>query len=258
MPVSAEALGPKSGRNLLDAGADEVLMPCIDTFDEAVGRAAAVGGPVTVHAPANRIGDPHDAVKLLAHNGIERVLTVSGNPGHGNGAHRLDEIIDVFRANGIHVSVGAYPEDYFTRTSAAHRQKSASILASKQAAGAQRIITQASFDVGNMCRWGETVRQAGVTLPIHVGVMAQVPRKALASVLRNARVEILQERSLRAMNRPNLDLIFRMLRSRLPDPTGFIERVAGCDWLGPDDGFHLFAYGADVRPLIEAARAANA
>lgn len=258
MPVSAEALGPKSGRNLLGAGVDEVLMPCIDTFEEAVGRAAAVEGPVTVHAPANRVGDPQDAVKLLAHKGLDRVLAVSGNPGHGNGAHGLDEMIGVFRANDIHVSVGAYPEDYFTRTSESHRRKSASILLRKQSAGAQRIITQASFDVRNMCRWGEAVRQAGVTLPIHVGVMAEVPRKALAAVLRNARAELLHERSLRAMNRANLDLIFRMLRSRLPDPTGFIERVAACDWLGADDGFHLFAYGAGVGPLIAAARSAHA
>ncbi len=254
MPVSAEALGPKSGRDLLDAGAGEVLMPCIDTFEEAVGRAAAVNGPVTVHAPANRIGDPHDAVKLLAHHGLERVLAVSGNPGHGDGAHDLHEVIRIFRAHAIHVSVGAYPEDYFTRTSAAHRRKSALVLLDKQDAGAQRIITQASFDVDNMCRWGATLRRAGVTLPIHAGVMAEVPRKALISVLRNARAEIFSQRNLSAISRPNLDLIFRMLRSRLPDPKTFIERVAACDWMGPSDGFHVFAYGADVRPLIAAAR----
>lgn len=258
MPVSAEALGPKSGRDLLEAGVDEVLVPCIDTFDEAVGRAAAVDGRVTVHAPANRVGDPHAAVRLLSHHGLGRVLAVSGNPGHGEGAHGLDEVIGVFRAHDIHVSVGAYPEDYFTRTSDAHRRRSASILARKQGAGAQRIITQASFDVRNMCRWGETVRAAGVTLPIHVGVMAEVPRRALASVLRNARAEILHERSLQALNAPNLDLIFRMLRSRLPDPAAFIERVAACDWLGRDDGFHVFAYGADIRPLIAAARSVHA
>jgi 5,10-methylenetetrahydrofolate reductase len=258
MKVSAEALGPRSARDLFAAGADEVLMPCINTFDEAVGRAAAVQGPVTVHAPANRVGDPHEAVKLLAHNGLDSVLAVSGNPGHGEGSYALDEIIAVFRANGLHVSVGAYPEDYFTITGAAHRRKSASILSAKQGAGAQRIITQASFDMRNMCRWLETVRQADVTLPIQVGVMAEVPRKALASVLRNARAEIFSERSLRAMNRPNLDLIFRMLRSRLPDPARFIEKVAACEAMSARDGFHVFAYGADIRNLIEAARRAGA
>ena len=74
-------------------------------------------------------------------------------------------------------------------------------------------------------------------------------------MLRSARAEILSERSLRALNRPNLDLIFRILRSRLPDPRDFVTRVAACDWMRAQDGFHVFAYGADIGPLVAAARA---
>src|SRR5699024_7369886 len=115
----------------------------------------------------------------LREAGITRVLAVSGNPGHGRGTRTLYELIEFFREHDLHVSVGAYPETYFRTTGDSHRSKSASILLDKQAAGAQRVMTQASFSVENMQQWLVTLRSRGVTLPVHVGVMAPVPGNTL-------------------------------------------------------------------------------
>jgi len=257
MYVSAEALGPKSGNSLLEAGADEVLMPCIGALEDAIDKAARVSGPVTVHTPANRAEDPAALARRLRDHGIDSVLAVSGNPGHGRGTRTLYELIPRLREQGIHVSVGAYPEDYFTRTSRAHRAKSASILVDKQAAGADRVITQASFDTENLRKWLEVLRSRGVTVPVQVGVMAHVPRKTLGKFLRDARAEILSHPRLQLANRPNLDLLFRMLRSQMPSPEGFIRTVASMPEMGRHDGFHVFSYGADVTPMIEAAKASG-
>lgn len=257
MKVSAEALGPKNARSLLDAGVDEVLLPCIDRFEDAVAKAGRVEGPVTVHAPANRIEDPEQALACLQENGVKSLLVVSGNPGHGRGTRTIYELIPFFRSHGLHVSVGAYPEDYFTSTSRAHRSKSASILVNKQAAGADRIITQACFNSSNVRKWLLTVRSRGVTVPIHVGVMASVPRKTIGTVLKNTRAEIFSHPRMQVANKPNLDLFFRMLRSTMPSPERFIENVGAANELGPEDGFHIFAYGTDVSSLVAAAHAAR-
>jgi len=253
MRASAETLGPAGARTLHAAGADEVLMPCIGQLEEAASRARRVAsGPVTLHVPANRVGRPEDALALLQHHGIDSALVVSGNPGHGRGDLTIYELIPYLRDHGIHVSVGAYPENYFATTSVAHRARSAGIVVDKQAAGAQRIITQASFSRENMRLWLEVVRSRGVTLPIHVGVMAPVPRRALAAVLRSARAEIFSHPRLQALRRENLDLLLRMLRSRIPDPVRFIREVGSLPEMRAEDGFHVFTHGADVRELIAA------
>lgn len=258
MQVSAEGLGPKSARELFAAGADEVLIPCIGPLDDTIAKAAKVDRPVTVHAPANRITDAEYTLERLHEAGVVRVLVVSGNPGHGRGTRSLYEVIELFRTHGLHVSVGAYPETYFRTTSDNHRVKSASILVDKQAAGAQRILTQASFSIDNMKKWLATLRAGGVTLPVHVGVMPPVPTRTLEAVMREARAELFSHPRTRAMRRANLDMMFRMLWSHVPtSPEQFIAQVGALDSVGPGDGFHVFSYGADVSALIAAGHAAG-
>lgn len=254
MHVSAEALGIRSAARLIEAGAEEILIPCTGDLDEAIDKAAGVADPVTVHVPANRVDDVERVVARLDASGIQRALVVSGNPGHGEGVRTVYELIERFRNQGIHVSVGAYPESYFTLTSSAHRAKSAAIVLDKQAAGAERVITQASFSVGNMRQWLQTARARGVVIPVHVGVMVRVPRRVFQAVMRNARAEVFSHPRVRAANRVSLDLFLRMLRSRLPDPVEFVRQVGASPEMGGDDGFHVFSYGADASRLIDAAR----
>src|SRR5699024_11977283 len=157
----------------------------------------------TVHVPANRVTDPERTVERLRQAGITRVLAVSGNPGHGRGTRTLYELITFFREHGLHVSVGAYPETYFRTTSDHHRAKSVSILVDKQAAGAQRVMTQAGFSVDNMKKWRALLRAGGVTLPVHVGVMPPVPGHTLEAVMRDARAELFTHPRTQAMNEAN-------------------------------------------------------
>lgn len=256
MWVSAEALGAGGARRLLNGGADEVLIPCIGRLEDAVARAAAVpGGPVTLHLPANRVSDCEAAVEVLVRHGLKSALVVSGNPGHGPADLTVYQLIACLRANGIQVSVGAYPESWFSRSGPRHRMKSAGILADKEAAGAQRIITQASFNADNMAQWIRTIRSHGVDLPVQVGLMAPVPRRALAATLRSARAEFFRHPRVKALSRENLDMVFRMLRSRIPDPARFVRAVVGADVLGPADGMHIFTYGSDITALMTTIRA---
>lgn len=258
MQVSAEALGPKSARELFAAGANEVLMPCVGEIDDAIDKAAKVEGTVTVHAPANAITNPQGTLERLREAGITRVLAVSGNPGHGRGTHTLHELIRLFRAQGLHVSVGAYPETYFRTTSDSHRAKSVAILADKQAVGAQRIMTQASFGVDNMEKWLTALRSGGVTLPVHVGVMPPVPGNTLEAIMSEARAELFTHPKTQAMSKPNLDMMFRMLWSHVPtSPEEFITEVGCLNSMNHDDGFHVFSYGKDVSRLIAAGHEAG-
>src|SRR5699024_10591365 len=257
MHVSAEALGSKSARELLQAGADEVLMPCINSLEEAIDKAARSGGHVTVHTPANRVADRDKTCEQLRAAGVSSVLVVSGNPGHGTNIPALGELIHFFREQGFHVSVGAYPEAYFRRTSAHHRARSATTLLGKQSAGARRVITQASFSAENMRKWLATVRPRGLRLPVQVGVMQQVPGRMLAKVADNARAEIFAEPGMQAFSKENMDMLFRMLWSHVPHPEDFITEVGALVQMDHRDGFHLFGDGADVSDLIATARSAG-
>lgn len=254
MQVSVEALGPKGGRKLLESGAQEIFVPCIGQIHEAVARAAKIGDAATVHTPLNRITDADETLRLLGDNGIRNVLMVSGNPGHGERRYGFDDLIPRFREAGIHVSVGAYPEDHFVRTGARHRARQIGILQDKQALGADRIVTQACFRTSNALQWLDELRAADVALPVHLGVSARIPNKTLKMMMTQALKEARHAPIAWLNNKPNLDLLVRMVWSRFFASAGFVEAIqAGRSGHGPE-GFHIFSYGADVLPIIEAAR----
>ena len=254
MQVSVEALGPKGGRRLLESGAQEIFVPCIGRIEESVERATRIGGPVTVHTPLNRIADADETLELLTANGIGRVLMVSGNPGHGQRRYGFEDLIPRFRDAGIHVSVVAYPVNNFMRTGAHHRARQAAILRDKYQAGADRIVTQAAFRVGNALQWLDALRAAGVPLPVQLGVSARIPPKTLKMMMRQAVREARHAPVAWLRNKPGLDLLARMLRSRFFAPDGFVDAIRDRRSGHGPEGFHIFSYGADVLPIIEAAR----
>ena len=254
MQVSVEALGPKGGRKLLESGAHEIFVPCIGRIPDAVERAAKIGAAATVHTPLNRIADADETLGQLSDNGIRNVLMVSGNPGHGERRYGFSDLIPRFREAGLHVSVGAYPEDHFGFTSRRHRSRQITILREKYELGADRIVTQASFRQDNALRWLEDLRAAEVPLPVHLGVSASIPRKTLKMMIGQALRDARQAPVATLRNKPNLDLLVRMLWSRFFSPERFVDNIqAGRTGHGPE-GFHIFSYGADVLPIIEAAR----
>jgi methylenetetrahydrofolate reductase (NADPH) len=256
MNVTVEALGPKSARQLLDAGAGEVMIPCIGDLDSALERAARVPGPVTLHVPANRVADPADTATRLRQRGIRRVLAVSGNPGVGPGGVGVGvgEMIEALAGAGLHVSVGAYPENWFSIPGSARRRaRSAAILADKQAAGARRIVTQAGFDPRSAIRWLETIRAAGIEVPVHVGVMPALPWQRVRRLAARAARDLLS-RGATSLSRPDADLLMRLLRAPVSRPRRYVHEIGTAGVLKPGDSFHVFAQGVEAGELLAACR----
>lgn len=254
MKLTVEALGPKSGNRLLAAGAAGIMIPCVHGLADTIARAARVHGPVTAHVPANGVVNLAETAQRLADNGITRILAIAGNPGRGYTRYGVYDLIEYFSHKGFEVSVGSYPEAYLGMSSARHRDRSARIVAKKQAAGAHRVITQASFNAANMGKWLVSVRNHGTTLPIHIGVMPAVPWRVTAKIMVRTLAEN-RNHPVRLMNMPNIDLLFRTLRSRVHDTVRFIHGVYRVGALCPDDAFHIFSHGVRVDELIDEALA---
>lgn len=249
MNITVEALGPKSGNRLLAAGAKQVMIPCIHKLDDTIDKATQVRGPVTPHIPANRVIDLQKTSEKLKNSGITSVLAISGNPGHGRSRYNVYDLIEHFSGAGFEVTVGSYPEGYLTTSNARHRIHSARIVADKQAAGAHRVITQASFNAENMRQWLAELRNHSITLPVQLSVMPTVPWRIIARMMFRMAVEN-RKHPIRQINMPNIDLFFRALRSHLQDTLGFIRATQTTGMLDADDGFHVFSYGANVDDLV--------
>lgn len=249
MKVTTEALGPKSGNRLLASGAARIMIPCIHHLDDAIRHAGRVNGPVMAHVPANRISDLQATEKQLADHGITSILALSGNPGHGQNRYTVYDLVEHFSSAGFQVAVGGYPEGYLGTTGARRRRRSVDIIMRKQAAGAHRIITQASFNAANMRKWLVSLRDRGVTLPVHISVMPTVPWR----IIRRMMIRTLSENRkhpMRQINMPNIDLLYRVLRSHTQNTFRFIDDVQRHNLLGPEDAFHIFSYGVNVDDLI--------
>lgn len=253
MQVTVEALGPKSGNRLLGAGATRIMIPCVHALDDAINAASQVRGPVTLHVPANRIIDLHATRDKLADNGIASILAVSGNPVYGPPRYDVYDVIEHFSTTGFQVAAGGYPEGYLGSTSARHRARSVGIVARKQAAGAASIITQASFNATNMGQWLVALRRQGVSVPVHIGVMPAVPARVIAKMMIRAVTEN-RDHPVRQINRPNIDLLYRTLRSHLHNVFRFVQATRQSGALGPADAFHVFS-GAQVDELVGRIRA---
>lgn len=254
MTISAEAAGPLEAERLRALGVGEIFIPCLGSLEHALELAARVPAPVTLHVPANRLKDTDAALSALDAGGIRRVLLVSGNPGHGPVHRDLLELIECSRRRGLHVSVGAYPEDYFLRASAAHRKESARGLLEKQAAGAQRIVTQASFDAANAAAWLRLLRDRGLRLPVQLGIMPPVRPRVLARLVAHRLPGRHHGHPRLPITRADLDLLARILRSWVSRPSVFARRVADSGALGPGDGLHLFPFGGDAGALVRELR----
>lgn len=257
MRVTAEALGPKSASSLLVAGAEEVMIPCVGRFEDALSRAARVEGPVTLHVPANRIQNLGETACSIREHGIDRVLAVSGNPGEGVRRHGTCELVEALDRAGLHVSVGAYPENWFTTPgSRRRRRRSTAVLAEKEAAGARRIITQAAFHASSVMRWFEAIRAGGVRLPVSVGVMPNLPAPRIARIVRHGLCQA-RSRGRHGINCPDADLLVRVLRSAVSRPERFVEAIGRVGVLGPEDRFHVFAQGSAVDDLLRTCHTAT-
>jgi methylenetetrahydrofolate reductase (NADPH) len=133
-----------------------------------------------------------------------------------------------------HIGVGGYPEGHPLVREAALLEA----LRRKQPY-AHYIVTQLCFDSDALTRWISSIREAGITLPVVVGLPGCVERRKLAEVSLQVGVGA----SLRYLARHRRQLV-ALARSRTYDPTALAGAIA--THLDEPDlrlrGAHLFTF----------------
>jgi methylenetetrahydrofolate reductase (NADPH) len=146
-----------------------------------------VAGHLTcVGATKEQVGEVIDSYVA---SGLSHIVALRGDAPEGqtdgtvSGGYRdaADLVAGIRRrddADGIEISVGAYPE---THPKAASPQADLDNLKKKLDAGADRAITQFFFDTDVFLRFLERARAAGITAPIIPGIM---PVTSFANITR--------------------------------------------------------------------------
>ena len=187
IPASIEA----SPRHVLDAKLEPGLLPAgtrvyltdvgvdpMDDYVEAARRIGEMGYHAAPHVPARRIESQAALdtriARLVDEAGVSDVLVIAGEAERTMGP--FDESLDVLRTGlldrrGIRqVGVAGHPEG-----NTAYKVDPHGVLAAKAAFATEsdaefRIVTQFGFDGEGFVRWARHVAQAGIDLPIHLGV----------------------------------------------------------------------------------------
>jgi methylenetetrahydrofolate reductase (NADPH) len=242
VPVAGVA---EKARGALSAGTT-VTVTCsakwgIDrTLDVAEGLSAA--GFVVVPHLAARMVSGHDhlarILERLETADIHEAFVVGGDATVPIGA--FGEAADLLAALAslphslTTVGVGGYPEGHPLVSDAVLLEA----LQRKQT-HAHYIVTQLCFDADALMRWIRSIREAGITLPIVVGLPGRVARRRLAEVSLQVGVGA----SLRYLVRHRGQLA-ALARSRTYDPTALAGAIA--THLDEPDlrlrGAHLFTF----------------
>ena len=142
------------------------------------GKTRPVSHYTTIHHTRGDIRRDIDAYLAL---GVDHFLALRGDflPGedatHGDFAH-ADGLIRFLRetyGDRLTIACSGIPEGHILSPNMA---SDTAFLKRKQDAGADFIITQLTFDMEQFKRWLGEIRDAGVTLPIAVGVMPVLDR----------------------------------------------------------------------------------
>jgi len=204
-------------------------------------RLAGRGYRVVPHLAARMIADRGQLERLVAHldaAGIHEAFVVGGDATPPAGSYAdagdlLDELGRVPHALN-RIGVGGYPEGHPLIAEAALLEA----LRRKQP-HADYIATQLCFDAQVLARWVLALREAGIELPVIVGLPGVVERRKLAEISLQTGVGA----SLRYLAKHGRQ-IATLARSRRYDPTplarAVAEQAAQAD-LGIG-GVHLFTF----------------
>jgi methylenetetrahydrofolate reductase (NADPH) len=199
------------------------------------------GYRVVPHLAARLVRDRdhlEQIVARLAAAGIGEAFVVGGDASPPAGSYRdagdLLEALDTLADSPAVVGVAGYPEGHPFITEARLLD---ALLRGQPHAG--HVVTQICFETDALVRWIHRIRQAGITLPVIVGLPGVVERRKLAEI------------SLRAGVGPSLRYVARhgrqlasLARSRRYDPTPLTRAVAAhLDDPGLGiQGVHLFTF----------------
>lgn len=200
MAVSFEVFPPKTDRPVepLMATLDELMGLSPDfisctygAFGTNKGRQSEILEFIVqrgMHAMSNYtcIGATGESVKELvgeyAGFGVETFLALRGDYPKGQTTTGGDfkygcELIEFIRKNfpDIEIAGACYPEKHLDSPS---MEKEIEYLMSKQAAGADFVVSQLCHDLDNYFRYEDMARKAGFTLPIHFGLMPVLSKDA--------------------------------------------------------------------------------
>lgn len=181
-----------------------------DHLEEILGRAARFGRLFVIG------GDGHDPLGPYASAG--ELLTAMAEVGH--------ELTDV--------GIGGYPEGHPLISDPDLLE----ILVDKQP-HATHIATQICFEPESIGRWIETIREAGVRLPVVIGMAGAVKRRKLLEV--SLRVGV--GPSVRFVSKHG-GLVARLMRRGGYRPDAFVAKIAPF-YSNPDyaiRGFHVFTF----------------
>lgn len=184
MEVSAQhVLGGKLVSGLLPHGTrvyiTDVGVDPVEEITKAARQVTDMGYQAVPHIPARRIESEAALESRLAalvnEAGVDDVLVIAGEADQQMGPY--SQSLDVLKTGLIdklkiaHVGIGGHPEG----NPAYGARDVMEVLKEKVAFGDQmdadmRIVTQFGFDGANFVEWARKVSQAGIDLPIHLGV----------------------------------------------------------------------------------------
>jgi len=192
------------------------------TVDVSV-RLAGRGYRVVPHLAARMIADRGQLERIVAHledAGIHEALVVGGDAsqpagGYADAGDLLDEL-GTLSHSLARIGVGGYPEGHPLIPEA----RLLEALRRKQR-HADYIATQLCFDAEALVRWVRAMREAGIGLPVVVGLPGVVERRKLAEISLKTGVGA----SLRYLAKHGRQ-IATLARSRRFDPTPLARALA--------------------------------
>ncbi len=141
-------------------------------------RLIDLGLKAVPHIPARRLVDRtdlEDRVKRYTGAGVTDILVIGGSPDRQvGGISSTMEVLEtgLLDAHGVtHVGVAGHPEGSpdFSKEVAATALRLKKQFAERTDAR-MRIVTQFGFDAEIFIAWAEGLREAGIDLPVHLGV----------------------------------------------------------------------------------------
>ncbi len=210
---------------------------------------AARGFRVVPHFAARMVADRGHLERLVRRAdgaGIRDVFVVGGDadPPAGDYADAGDLLEDL--AGLPHpfarIGIGAYPEGH----PLIDDERLLEALRRKQPL-ASHLVTQLCFDADALARWLTGIREAGIELPVVVGLPGVVERRKLAEISLKTGVGA----SLNYLRKHGRELV-TLARSRRYDPTPLARAVAAhtADPALGIEGAHLFTFN-QVEPTRE-------
>lgn len=204
-------------------------------------RLAGHGYTVAPHLPARQFVDEshvRDVLARLSEAGVRSVFVIGGDAPAAAGrfpdAYSLLQEIDAAGTPFEEVGIGGYPEGH-----AVIPQEAVDLSLKQKAPMATRVITQICFDAATTSSWAAGVADAGIDLPVYVGIPGPVSRQKLMRI--SASIGLGQ--SARFLQKQQ-NLMWRFLLPGGYNPTRLAKRLASATSGVHSNvrGLHIFTF----------------